>query len=95
VDGQEDDAWARARLEVTGGDQEWSTAPAAEGTRRQSREQRRQEEEGGGIELGTILQYQRKIGTSLKRTCKFQTSAQMEMVQKAKVHGFSNSTTSP
>jgi hypothetical protein len=29
VDGQEDDAWARARLEVAGGDQERSTVPAA------------------------------------------------------------------
>jgi hypothetical protein len=59
------DAWARAKLEVAGGGQERGTAPAA-GRQKQSRGGRgARKKKGVRIELGTILQYQRKAGTSL------------------------------
>jgi hypothetical protein len=52
VEGQWDDAWARAKLEVDGGGREQGTAPAAEAPGEQSRGQRRQEEQGGKNEAG-------------------------------------------
>jgi hypothetical protein len=60
---------AREAQEVAGGGQNQSTAPAAGETRNRAGEQWRQEEEGEGTELRTDLQFQRKAGTSLKRTC--------------------------
>jgi hypothetical protein len=53
------------------GGQERRTAPAAGAPASRAEEQWRQEEEGGRTEPGIILQYQRKIGTLLKRTCNF------------------------
>jgi hypothetical protein len=62
---------ARGKQEVAGGGQGRRTVPAA-GRQKQSRESRgARKKKGVRTEPGTDLQFQRKAGTSLKRTCNF------------------------